>query len=155
MSPGIQHHSTPSQSRPASHTSLRPVISETDNVSEVNSASSHVSVTTTATTTLAPPPPVPPKPTVIRTDRVYEDYQQKSPWQFASNNSSNSNQLHTSNIGQSPVISRPSHFYTTPRTAPYSPGHENPSYSQQMPIAQQPYVQAYFHPQLQQHMNNI
>lgn len=99
MSPGIQHHSTPSQSRPASHTSLRPVISETDNVSEVNSASSHVSVTTTATTTLAPPPPVPPKPTVIRTDRVYEDYQQKSPWQFASNNSSNSNQLHTSNIG--------------------------------------------------------
>ncbi|CEG67504.1 Putative CAMK/CAMKL protein kinase [Rhizopus microsporus] len=155
MSPGIQHHSTPSQSRPTSHTSLRPVISETDNVSAVNSASSHVSATTTTTTTLAPPPPVPPKPTVIRTDRVYEDYQQKSPWQFAPNSSSNSNQLHTSNIGQSPVISRPSHFYTTPRTAPYSPGHENPSYSQQIPIAQQPYVQAYFHPQLQQHMNNI
>lgn len=94
MSPGIQHHSTPSQSRPTSHTSLRPVISETDNVS----ASPHVSATTTTTTTLAPPP-VPPKPTVIRTDRVYEDYQQKSPWQFAPNSSSNNNQLHTSNIG--------------------------------------------------------
>lgn len=72
MSPGIQHHTTPTQplSRLPSNTPLRPV--------------------TPDITLAVPPPPVPPKPNVVRTDQMYDDYQQKNPWQAVPNNNNNS-----------------------------------------------------------------
>lgn len=75
MSPGIQHHTTPTQplSRLPSNTPLRPVTPDKDGESFTH-------------TTLSIPPPVPPKPNVIRTDQLFDDHHQKSPWQFVPNN---------------------------------------------------------------------
>lgn len=120
MSPGIQHHTTPTQplSRLPSNTPLRPV--------------------TPDITLAVPPPPVPPKPNVVRTDQMYDDYQQKNPWQAVPNNNNNSQRQA---MWRSPVVSKPNHYYTG-----HSPYPSNTQDYALHPSHNQPY-----HPQ--QHMN--
>ncbi|KAG1351972.1 hypothetical protein G6F62_002832 [Rhizopus arrhizus] len=138
MSPGIQHHTTPTQplSRLPSNTPLRPVTPDKDGESFTH-------------TTLSIPPPVPPKPNVIRTDQLFDDHHQKSPWQFVPNNL-----RHQQTMWRSPVVSKPNHFCYSPSMHNNSPSYPQPL-QQQQHILHPPYTssQPYYHPPLQQHMN--
>jgi hypothetical protein len=83
VSPGIQHHTLPTQSsisRPSSsNATLRPIIAE-------KKAPNHHTTTMNTTVTRNnedSPPPVPPKPIVIRADQMFDtQQQQQQQWQF-------------------------------------------------------------------------